>query len=154
MLDAGCSHMTIQMLLASSFLAGVIGGCASRTDATLDALVDYQLLGSEATQRTTMHIEPDGTVTRTNAPGPAETATLDPATLDDVARKIDDANFPTLEAMYGCGGCADDAVYTISVKIDRTAYTVQADSTANLPDRLRPVIDTLHDISELSLDWH
>jgi hypothetical protein len=88
------------------------------------------------------------TVTRTIAPGPIDTAMLDSAALDDLARKIDDAQFSTLEPMYGCGGCTDDAVYTITVRIDGAPYTVRADSGSDFPDRLRPLIDTLRDISE------
>lgn len=144
--------MLIRMLLASGLLAGVIGGCASRTDTALDAPVDYQLVAFDATKSTALHIEPDGTVTRTRIQQPTETATLDPATLDDVARKIEQAGFPTLEPMYGCGGCVDDPVYTITVQVDGASYTVQADR--DFPDRLRPVIDTLRSISERPLDWH
>lgn len=144
-------RMMTRSLLASVLVA-VIGGCASRTEA-LEAPVDYQLLAYEATQRTTLHLEPDGTVTRTRSNLPTDTVRLAQATLDDIARKIEDAGFSTLEPTYGCGGCTDDAVYTITVGIDGARYTVQADSMSDFPDRLQPVIDTLRDISELPLDW-
>ena len=149
--------MTIRMLLACGLVTGMIGGCASRMEAPpeapLDTPVDYQLLAFEATQHVMLHIEPDGTMTRTRMQLPAETANLDPATLEDIARKIDDAEFPALAPTYGCGGCTDDAVYTVAVQVDGAPYTVRADSTSAIPDRLRPVIDTLRNISELPLDW-
>jgi hypothetical protein len=138
-------------------VVSVIGGCAS-TDAPLDGPVDYELSAFEATLNTALHIETDGTVTRTvthivsptEKPSTTETATLDRATLDDLARKIDDAQFSTLEPMYGCGGCVDHSVHTITVRIDGAPYMVQADK--DYPDRLQPVIDALRDISERSFD--
>jgi hypothetical protein len=146
--------MMTRILLVSGLVVGVIGGCASRAETTLDAPVDYQLRAFEATQHTMLHIEPDGTATRTRPHHPPESAKLDQATLDDLARKIEEAGFPTLEPTYGCGGCTDDAVYTIAVQVDGAPYTVQTDSMSDFPDQLRPVIDALRSISELPLDWH
>ena len=130
---------TIRLLLFSILALAAITGCTHNSDGP----IDYQLGGGFSGVRTTVHIEPDGKVTRTKQNGSVDTTQLDAAALGDLQGKVGEAQFPTLEPMYGCGGCADDVVHTISVRVDGSSYTVQADGSADYPDRLRPLIDAL-----------
>jgi hypothetical protein len=130
---------TIRLLLFSGLALVTITGCTDN----FDGPIDYQLGGGFSGMHTSVHIEPDGKVTRTQRDGSVDTTQLDAVALGDLQGKVDQAQFPTLEPMYGCGGCADDIVHTISVRVDGSSYTVQADGSADYPDRLRPLIDAL-----------
>lgn len=128
-----------------------ISGCASEGEGDLPGPVDYQY--TVRTEFTDVHIDPDGTMTRTHIVGPTETLVLDPSTVADLRRAILDAQFPTLAPRYGCGGCADDAVHTITVELGGRSYTVEAEEhDANVPVHLRPAIETLYAISQTPVD--
>lgn len=132
----------------------VAGGCTNDND-NVDGPIDYRVTGgfSGGGDGTGLHVELDGTATRPKAGGGMETATLDAATLADLRGKVVHAQFATLAPMYSCN-CADDFVHNVSAQIDGTAHTVKADSTAEFPERLKIVIDTLQDIRQRPLDWH
>lgn len=144
--------MSLRQLVPLSFVLGALGGCAP--DVGVDGPVDYRVTGgfSGGGDGTTLHIERDGTATRTVSGG-TQTATLDAVTLDDLHQKIVDAGFPGLPPMYACN-CADDLTYHISVHLDGSTRTVAADSLAPIPERLKTVIETLQDIHQRPLDWH
>jgi len=136
---------TIQLFLVfCGFAFFAFAGCASGVDGT----IDYQLSGGFSGIHTSVHIDPDGAMTRTMQDGSKRTGQLDAATLDDLDHKIDQAGFSTLDREYGCLGCADDLVHVISVHVDGSQYTVKADDSANYPDRLRPLIETLRALVE------
>jgi hypothetical protein len=119
-------------------------GCAN----SLDGSIDYELGGGFSGIRTDLHVEPDGAFTVSRHNDGTETGQLDAAALDDLQRKVDEAQFPTLEAEYGCGGCTDDLVHTISVHVEGSKYLTRADDGASYPERLRPLIETLKGLAQ------
>jgi len=123
-------------------------GCTSGADGPIDYRVTGGLGGTG--DGTVLHIELDGTTTRTVA-GETETGVLDAATLADLRTKIAAAKFPALDPMYSCS-CVDDFVNVISVQLDGGTHTVAADTTAEVPAALETVIDTLRVIYEGPLD--
>jgi hypothetical protein len=129
------------------------GGCSS-SSGMVDGPIDFSVSGgfTGGGDGTALHIELDGTATRSTESGGSQTATLDAATLDDLDRKIVDAQFPSLAPVYSCN-CADSFIYNVSVQLDGSTHTIAADSLAALPDRLDAVIDTLQDIYQRPLDW-
>jgi hypothetical protein len=149
---------TSRIILLSGIALGGLGSCAG----TPDGFVDYQLTGGLAGVHASVHIDRDGEVTRTKLDGNKETSRLDPTALSDLERKVEMAEFPTLEPIYGCGGCVDDFVHTISVDLDDRSrdrlhrglgsYTVKTDGSAPYPERLRPLIETLSTMSQEPLD--
>jgi hypothetical protein len=150
--------MTSRIILLSSVALGGLGSCAG----TPDGIIDYELTGGFAGVHLSVHIDRDGEMMRTKFDRTTETRRLDPAVLSDLLDKVEIAEFPTLEAVYGCGGCADDFVHTISVQLDGrsrervrhhgASYTVTTDGSANYPERLRPLIDTLSTMVQEALD--
>lgn len=136
------------MTLRSWLALGVFlmaGGCSA---SSLDGPIDYEVTGGIAGRgdgTPALHIELDGTMTRTAPDGAAETITLDPATLDALRDKIERADLASLSGYYRC--CADDYVHRVSATIDGTTRTVMADSTADVPERLQVAIDALHDLA-------
>jgi hypothetical protein len=134
----------IRRFLVSGGLALLAsGGCADSGDGT----IDYQLTGGFAGVHASAHIDPDGKLTRVKQDGSTVTEQLDAAALADLHTKVDQAQFATLEPTYDCN-CADDVLHTITVDVDGTQYTVAADGTADYPDRLKPLIDTLEGMVE------
>jgi hypothetical protein len=107
-----------------------------------DGAIDYSRSGGFVGLQLGVRVEPDGKATRHNPDGSTEIEQLDPTTMAELRRKIDDARFPTLDPEYSCN-CADDFLHTITVQVDGTDYTVMVDDSATYPDRLRPLIDTL-----------
>ena len=130
--------MTRRFLVSCGLALLVSGGCADNDDRT----IDYELTGGFAGVHASVHIDPDGKLTRIKQNGRTETGQLDAAALADLQGKVDQAQFASLEPMYDCN-CADDVLHTITVKVDGARYTVAADGTAAYPDRLKPLIDTL-----------
>jgi hypothetical protein len=118
------------------------GGC---TDSK-DGAIDYQLTGGFVGLHASVHVDPDGNLSGTKQNGSAVTGQLNAAALADLRGKVDQAQFSTLEAMYDCN-CADDLLHTITVEVDGTEYTVKADGTADYPDRLKPLIDALEEMT-------
>ena len=149
--------MNIRILLTFGLLAG---GCVSdepvergRSSGELVAVSAVSGGGVPGGDGTSLHIDAGGTATRTTRDNGTQTATLDAATVADVRRKIDDAQFPTLAPSYGCS-CADESVYHLSAPLDGTAYEVDAATTAGTPAPLIALIGTLRDILRRPLDWH
>jgi hypothetical protein len=132
-------------------LLGAIAGCTDDPEDNPDGSIDYALDGGLAGPVATIHIAPSGKTTRTTPDGAKETATLAAAVVDDLERKVTEADFPTLDPMYGCNGCTDDSVHKISVQLGGISYAVTADDHASYPERLRPVIDVLCSITLLPL---
>jgi hypothetical protein len=129
-------------IVALAFLVGVAGGCADDIG-SVDGFVEYEVYGGLGGWSGEARIAPDGTMTRRMLDGTTDTTVLPPAALDNLRHNIDVARFPTLDSQYGCGGCADDFVHTITVEIRRRRYTVKADGHDS-PERLRPVVDQLY----------
>lgn len=144
--------MALRMLVLS-FLIGAAGACGD--GGTIDGPIGYRSTGGFSGRgdgTPALHIDLDGTVTREKAVGGTESAMLDRATLDDLHRKILEADFAELEPTYDCQ-CEDDYVYVVTVQLDGTLYTVMADSLAPPPAPLLTVIDALRAIGALPLDW-
>jgi hypothetical protein len=123
----------------------MVGGCATTT---LDGPIDYEVTGGftgRGDGTPTIHIEQDGTMTRTTPDGPSKTETLDPATFRMLRDKIERAEFSNLAERYSC--CADDYTVKVSVVIDGTVHTVEADRMAETPPALKVALDALDDIA-------
>lgn len=139
---AALAMMTIrQFLPLCGFVLVSAAACASNSD-TGNAIIDYQL--SSWSGVLSAHISDDGAFTRTKLDGSTVTGSLGPAAVDDLQSKVNEAQFPTLEDKYGCGGCADQPVHRITVHLDDNEYTVRADDGSGYPARLQPLIDELH----------
>lgn len=143
--------MATRTLVYIGLFLGVAAGCTtSRSGGSIDLSSSGGLTARG--DGTALHVELDGTATRTNLDGGMQTATLDPATLADVRRKIDEAQFPTLAPTYP--GCCDDYVYDVMLQQGGTTYHVSVDSEAQIPVGLSTLISTLRDIMSRPLDWH
>jgi hypothetical protein len=114
------------------------GGCADSRTGT----IDYELSGGFAGVHASAHVDPDGKLTGVKQGGRAMDRQMEPGELSVLQDKVDQAQFATLEPMYDCN-CADDVLHTITVDVGGTEYTVKADGTAEYPDRLKPLIQTL-----------
>lgn len=134
-------------------LLAVVGACTNNPNP--DGPIDYSVTGGLNGQGdgTVLHIELDGRMSRPKAGGGTETATLAPATIQDLRNKIASADFATLAPMYSCN-CADDFVYNISVHLDGETHRVAADGMAQVPAELGRVIDTLKQLAQAPHDWH
>lgn len=141
--------MVLRTLVCAGFFLGMVTGCTSHTD----GLIDFRVTGglSGRGDGTALHVEPDGTATRTNSDGGMQTTTLDPTTLTDLHGKIDDAQFPTLAPTYP--GCCEHYVYDVTLQQGGATYHVSADSEAQIPAGLSTLIGTLQDIIRRPLDW-
>jgi hypothetical protein len=125
----------------------------TRSDANAIAAIDYRLTTASGEVKATVHIDPDGTTTRLVLGGRTDTRKLAPPVLGELRRKIEEARFATLEPAYRCGGCADQLVHTVSVQVGGTTYTVTAVETADVPDRLMPVLDALGQMGGVGVPW-
>jgi hypothetical protein len=146
--------MTLRRLLPIGLLIGALSGCSSTRPA--DGAIDYRVSGGLSGQgdgTAALHVEMDGTVTRTRPGGGSETATLTPAARDALYQKVTDADFASLAATYDCA-CADDVVQVVTAHVGGVAHTVEAHMLGDVPGELRSVIDALHAIAGSSLDWH
>jgi hypothetical protein len=136
--------MTLRSWLARGVFI-MAGGCST---SSLDGPIDYEVTGGIAGRgdgTPALHIELDGTMTRTAPDGTTETIALDPATLDGLRDKIERADLASLASYYQC--CADDYVHRVSAAVDGTTRTVMADRSADVPGRLEAAIDALHDLA-------
>jgi hypothetical protein len=134
--------MSLRILVVSGLTLGAVGACTNGGDGP----IDYERTGGLAGGRLSLHVEPDGKATRVKTNGSVVNLQLDPDTLAELKGKVDAAGFPTLAPAYSCD-CADDYLHTITVHVDGSDYTVMADGSATYPDRLRPLIDTLVDMT-------
>jgi hypothetical protein len=137
--------MSLRILVVSGLTLGAVGACTNDGGGA-DGTIDYTRAGGFSGARLSLHVDPDGTATRVKTDGTTVTIQYADVTLAELKRGVDDAKFPTLEAAYSCD-CADDYLHTISVRVGGSDYTVMADDTAAYPDRLRPLIDTLKDLT-------
>lgn len=120
-------------------------GCASHTDELLDYRVTGGLAGSG--DGTSLQLHTDGTGTRTSRAGGTVTVALDAIALADLRRKIAAAQFPTLQPIYGCDGCADQFVYQVAVQLDAGRHEVSVDFDAAVPDGLQALLATLQQLA-------
>jgi hypothetical protein len=134
--------MTRLSVLASSFFFCAVGACSDGSG-NVDGIIDYDVTGGISGTTAEVHVEGDGTVTVRRYDNTTDTNVLAPSLFDDLKQQVEAAQFPTLEPKYGCGGCADDVVHTISVDIDGRTYTVQADDSADHPERLKTLIGSV-----------
>lgn len=138
--------MTIFQSLLSGLAVCAIASCTDNGDPTnndVGQTIDYELSVYDIGIHPSIHIDPDGQAVWTKADGSVTEFQLDADALADLHRKVEDAMFNTLEPIYGCGGCADDAVHEVTVQEHGLSYAVQADTRAAYPERLRPVLETL-----------
>ena len=137
--------MSLRILAISGLTLGAVGACTNGGGGP-DGTIDYTRAGGFGGARLSLHVEPDGKATRVKTDGTTVITQYADVTLAELKSEIDDARFPTLEAAYSCD-CDDDFLHTISVRVGGSDYTVMADDTAPYPDRLRPLIDTLEDLT-------
>ncbi len=146
---------TVELLLFSGIVGVATGWATHREDngsqtPHFDGTLDYERTGGFISQRTSLHIEPDGKMRRGKPDGSTTTTTLSQVTMTDLQAKVDQAQFPMLATEYRCG-CSDDYLHTITVDIGDTSYTVVADDLADYPARLRPLIVALSSMSQAPL---
>ena len=135
-----------QFLVPFGFALAAVG-CASPSNGPIDFRVSGGLTGQG--DGTAIHIEANGTATRTSPTDGTVTEQIDPATLATLQGQIRDAQFPGLAPEYGCLGCADAYFYTVTVELDGASYTVAADNSQSTgePAALMAVIDTLKQLA-------
>lgn len=128
------------MKLPSMVLAVALAACSHNNEQIGE--IHYQVTGglSGAGDGTSMKIEPGGAVTRQTRARGDEQGQLPRTMLDDIVRKIQDADLPTLETTYGCS-CADDLIDELVVQIDGTDRIVDVSkSSDSAPDELKTAI--------------
>ena len=128
-----------------------VGGPA--TDQAAFGGIDYQVIGGFTGDGdgTSVHIRPDGSVTRQTVKRGLEQGKLDQATLDDVIAKARAARFPELCTMYACEHCGDDFVFQVAVQFDGNVLTARASEFGDPPDRMQALIDALKAIVDRPL---
>jgi hypothetical protein len=107
----------------------------------LDGPVDFVSAGGQTGRGdgTALHIDPDGTMTRTTRTSGTRTTRLDAATIGALRTQIDTANFPTLESSYI--NAPDDFTYEVSVDLAGMTYHVSiGEMTRDLPARLSTLV--------------
>ena len=124
---------------------GAASGCSGS-----DALVDYGVTGGLDGQGngTSLHVTSDGVATRTSRDGGTQTVQLAATTVADLKQKIASAQFPGLQPVYGCPGCADEYVYEVTVEVNGFTYATRVDQFASpVPDSLQTLLTTLGQIA-------
>jgi len=128
----------------------VSGACTSY--GTADGSIDFDLLMvDEGSVQYTVHLEPDGTGTR-SGPGPngSTAITLSDATRDTVYDQATDAHFADLPAKFLCD-CTEDSlahhVYHATVVVDGHARVTQTHQLDTTPDALNTLFETLTEIA-------
>jgi hypothetical protein len=138
-------------LLCLGVMLGAASGCTHSSVEAVDFRVNGGLAGN-GDGTPSLHIDPDGVMTRTSTGGVTQTATLDPGALADLHSKIEAAEFPQLAPTYTA--CADCYINVVTVQLGGATYNVQADTDAQVPTQLDAVITTLKAITSQPLDWH
>lgn len=136
--------MTIQWLLLSTALAAFTSGCAISDDI---GAVDYEVGGGLAGTgdgTLPLHVEPDGTATQTMPDGDKQTFRLDPLATGSLYRKLEAAQFETLEPVYDT--CCDLYVHTVTVEVNGIVRTFVGSDLGPTPQRLKVVFDALNAI--------
>jgi hypothetical protein len=148
------SKILIRLCLATIAAATASAGCTSSSSPPSTGVLDYQSSGglSGNGDGSELHVTADRTARRVTRQGGSQTATLDAATFNDLRARIEAAEFTTLEPMYSCS-CADDFVDMVSVQLSDTTYAVSADTSADIPERLQALVDTIHGVIAAPLDW-
>jgi hypothetical protein len=130
------------MTLQSWLLTGVLtmaAGCVAQVDGP----IDYQVtggLGGTGDGTAALHIELDGTMTRTPLGGRPTIRLLDRATMGRLRRTIADANLP---ALGDYTDCCDRYDHVVSVELDGAVHTVAATEGVAIPSGLQHTIDAL-----------
>jgi hypothetical protein len=134
--------------LGLGLLLAAAAGCSSGPS---EGWIDFRVSGgfSGGGDGTSIHIEPDGTATRTSLAEGTVTEHLDAATLADLQTRIHEVQFPALAPTYGCLGCADEYFYQVAVVLDGTTYKVSVDSSQSggQPAELQAVVDALKQLA-------
>jgi hypothetical protein len=115
-----------------------------------DTLVDYGVTGGfdGHGNGTSLHVTSDGMATRTSRAGGTQTIQLDATTVADLNQKIANAQFPSLQPVYGCPGCADEYVYEVTVEVNGYTYVARVDQLASMvPESLQTLLTTLGQIA-------
>jgi hypothetical protein len=131
--------MTFKSLLLTSVLT-LAAGCVSQVDGP----IDYQVtggLGGTGDGTAALHIELDGTMTRTPAGHGPRITKLDRATLGDLRRALADADLP---AQSDYTECCDRYTHGISVELGGELHTVAVSDGVAVPRELQHAIDLLH----------
>jgi hypothetical protein len=147
--------MTPSLIARAGLIVALLAaaGCTGDLDGPIDFAVRGGVAGS-GDGTPSLHIELDGTATRTSATG-TQTTVLDPATMRDLRTKIEHAQVPTLDPVYL--RCCDWFTYQLSVLIGGTAYTVmgtkpdQPGDAVEQPAKLQLVFDTLDQLATSSV---
>lgn len=147
-----CSFLSLCIALGAT-------SCASSPPEMMevkDVLVEYRLAGgfSGTSDAAALEVTTDGIATKFSKRQFTVTATrtvqLDAAALDDLIRKISDAQFPTLQRSYGCGGCVDQLVWLVIAQVDQAYYAVSIDDDPDVsyPDNLHALLTTLQELAK------
>lgn len=132
------------MTLQSLWLVGVLTMSAGCVGKPIDGVIDYEVTGGldgGGDGTATLHIEPDGTMTRTRPGHPAEVTTLSVTALRNLRGKIADANFGSLDDNYVA--CCDRYAHVVSVELAGAVHTVAATEGVAIPRGLQRTIDAL-----------
>jgi len=132
--------MTLQSLLT----VGVLTMAAGCVGAPIDGAIDYEVtggLGGGGDGTAALHIEPDGTVTRTRPGRPPEVGTLSVTALRNLRDKIAAANIGSLDDSYV--ECCDRYEHVVSVERAGLVHTVAVTEGVAIPRGLQRAIDAL-----------
>src|ERR1041384_3161495 len=127
------SGAIFRAMLCLGVMLGAASGCTHSGVETVDFRVNGGLAGN-GDGTPSLHIEPDGAMTRTSTGGVTQTATLAPGALADLHGKIEAAEFPQLAPTYTA--CADCYVNVVTVQLGGATYSVRADTDAQVPAQL------------------
>lgn len=132
--------MTFQRLFLTSVIA-MAAGCVSQQ---VDGPIDYQVTGGldgHGDGTAALHIELNGTMTRTPAGGIPQVTKLDRATLGNLRQAIAEAD---LSAQGDYTECCDRYEHVVSVELGGELRTVAVTEGVAVPSRLQHAIDLLH----------
>jgi|GEM_PF-5568349 len=132
--------MTFKSLLLTSVLTLATGCIGQQVDGPIDYKVTGGLDGS-GDGTAAVHIELDGTMTRTPAGHGPRITKLDRATLGDLRRAIDAANLPDHSEYVEC---CDRYTHSVSVELGGDLHTVAVSDGVAVPPTVQHVIDLLH----------
>jgi len=137
--------MSPRSLVPLCVALGAATGCSAS-----DPLVDYSVTGGfdGNGNGTSLHVTSDGRATRTSRAGGTQTVQLDATTVADLNQKIANAQFPSLQPVYGCPSCADEYVYEVTVEVNGDTYVARVDQSAStVPENLQTLLTTLGQIA-------
>lgn len=139
--------MSLRTLVPLCVALGAAAGCSGSA-----ALVDYSVSGGFGGNGdgTSLHVTSAGMATRTSLQGGTQTVQLDAITFADLKQKIADAQFPSLQPLYACPGCADEYVYEVMAQVDGNPYATKVEGLASAvyPESLQTLLTTLGQIAD------